>query len=90
MENIVLEEQEGFRQGNSTVNQIHTVKQIIGKCYEFKHKLLMFLVIFTIMYMHGRYIVTQLYSQIHKILKLKIEALIRLLIVYRHKKNCII
>jgi len=37
---IVGEYQGGFRRGKSTVDQIHTVKQIMEICYEYNQELL--------------------------------------------------
>jgi len=41
---IVGEYQGGFRRGKSTVDQIHTVKQIMEKCYEYNQELFMLFV----------------------------------------------
>lgn len=41
---IVGEYQGGFRRGKSTVDQIHTVKQVMEKCYEYNQELFMLFV----------------------------------------------
>jgi len=41
---IVREYQEGFRRGKSTVDQTHTVKQIMEICYEYNQELLIIII----------------------------------------------
>jgi len=41
---IVGEYQGGFRRGKSTVDQIHIVKQVMEKCYEYNQELFMLFV----------------------------------------------